>query len=534
MSVAQRIEADIAVIGGSLGGVIAARTALARGMRVALVSEHVWIGGQMTTQGVPPDEHALIEHGGATKSYLAFRDAMRDVYRAQTDFVDRSEMTPGLCNPGDGWVSRLCFEPKHALGFFEGELKVFEASGQLRHVRLASLESATRDERRALSAIVKRDNGERVEIAARVFLDATDTGLLLAKARHPYRVGKESRSQFNEPNAPDVACADDQQPITAVFALVRAHPHVDDVAASAPTNYAFWRDYRLPQYSHSLFSEMGPGSGVGESMRLPFFANDARTLDWWRYRRVVSAKQWRTPRDEVSLVNWAQNDYALRPLIDGDEDSHEAIRGAFELSLAFAHWLRFEAPRADGGRGYSELRFEVSAFGTSDGIAQQIYVRESRRMVSVETLWQNNIAARYEGDFESVSHPQSVGVAWYNMDIHPTCVSGHGVNARVRPFVLPLGAFVSEHLDNLIPACKNIGVTHLVNACTRVHPAEWLIGEVAAHLATQCAIDRVTPHALYENAHAVARFRETLSAHGIPLSWSADVLRHLPKTAQHG
>jgi hypothetical protein len=267
-------------------------------------------------------------------------------------------------------------------------------------------------------------------------------------------------------------------------------------------------------------------------MRLPFFANIASELDWWRYRRVLAKNQWRVPIQEVSLVNWAQNDFAANPLIDGARSSDQVVADARELSLAFLHWLRNEAPRNNGSRGYPELVPATDVVGTGDGLAQQAYVRESRRMVTMDTLTQSDIISR-DGDATPVHHSQSVGVAWYNMDIHPTVVSGVGVNARVRPFTLPFGCFVSDELDNLIPACKNIGVTHLVNACTRVHPIEWMIGEVAALTAVECLRTQRTPQSLRNDSTAFRSFQSSLEAAGIALQWRADVLSHLSPST-HG
>ena len=76
---------DIAVIGASLGGVLAAWRAAQAGRHVLLVAQHAWLGGQMTAQAVPPDEHALVELGGASRSYLAFRNDIRAHHRQQND-----------------------------------------------------------------------------------------------------------------------------------------------------------------------------------------------------------------------------------------------------------------------------------------------------------------------------------------------------------------------------------------------------------------------------------------------------------------
>ncbi len=525
------ITVDIAVIGASLGGVIAAWRACDAGRRVVLTAEYDWIGGQMTAQAVPPDEHALIEHGGASTSYYAFRDTLREQYKAQSDFVDVSTMTPGLCNPGDGWVSRLCFEPRRAVEYFESLLAPFIANGQLQLLRTAAPVAALRSQRHVESVTLQNAKSERFTIQAAYFLDATDTGDVIALAQYRFRIGKESQSEFGERDAPSAAAPEDQQPVTAVLA-VRYEDQSLSINVTPPPGYTHWRSHIVPNYGHALFSEFGPGGQAGERMHLPFFAAKPDTLDWWRYRRIVSRAQWRKSVHEVSLINWAQNDYAEHALIDGVQINSNVISSARDLSLCFFHWLRHDAPRPDGGIGYPQLSLAGDVVGTTDGLAQQIYVRESRRMTTLDTLSQTDIES-IDGDLTPFHAAQSVGVAWYNMDIHPTVVSGVGVNARVRPFTLPFGCFVSDECDNLIPACKNIGVTHLVNACTRVHPIEWMIGEIAALTAVECLSTQLTPQQLRTDSLAFRALQRRLTIAGIPLAWDAELLSHLTDTA-HG
>ncbi|RIV10366.1 FAD-dependent oxidoreductase, partial [Klebsiella pneumoniae] len=51
------MRADILVVGGGLGGVAAALGAARSGKRVIMTEEYDWIGGQLTSQAVPSDEH---------------------------------------------------------------------------------------------------------------------------------------------------------------------------------------------------------------------------------------------------------------------------------------------------------------------------------------------------------------------------------------------------------------------------------------------------------------------------------------------
>jgi hypothetical protein len=514
---------QIAVIGASLGGVLAAWRAAQAGRQVWLVAQHHWLGGQMTAQAVPPDEHQRIEEGGASQSYLKFRQDMRALYRAMPGFLDQARLTPGT-NPGDGWVSRLCIEPVHAARWFEALLAPEVAAGRLHIVRGAWPMAARLVGRHVSEVTLQFDSQHTATLRADVFVDATDTGELLHLAQLPYRLGKEAAAEFDEPDAPVFANRDDQQPITHVMAL-RWQPRPGPIV-QAPATYGFWRQHRLPHHDHLLFSNALPGRWPGTSAHLPFTnAAQADALDWWRYRRIVSSAQWSPPnaRDDVTLVNWAQNDHALQPLLDGPLPQQQVESAARDLSLCLLHWLQTEAPRDDtsSSLGFPEWQPATDMLGTADGFAQQVYVRESRRIVGRCTLHQRHLLAPPQAS------ANSVGIGWYAMDIHPTCVSGHGTNAAVQPFEIPLGAFLAVDVDNLVPACKNLSVTHLVNACARVHPVEWLVGEVAGLLAAQIHTQRGLP----DSAAQVSALRTTLHAAGVPVAWPRDWLQAATTTA---
>ena len=76
----REIATDIAIIGGGVGGCAAALAACRAGRRVVLTEETDWIGGQLTSQAVPPDEHPWIEEFGCTRAYRQFRDGVRARY----------------------------------------------------------------------------------------------------------------------------------------------------------------------------------------------------------------------------------------------------------------------------------------------------------------------------------------------------------------------------------------------------------------------------------------------------------------------
>ena len=61
------LTADVVIAGGGLGGCASAMAALRNDLSVILTEETDWIGGQLSQQGVPPDEHPWIETHGATQ-----------------------------------------------------------------------------------------------------------------------------------------------------------------------------------------------------------------------------------------------------------------------------------------------------------------------------------------------------------------------------------------------------------------------------------------------------------------------------------
>src|SRR5262249_30818303 len=61
------------------------------------------------------------------------------------------------------------------------------------------------------------------------------------------------------------------------------------------------------------------------------------------------------------------------------------------------------------------------------------------------------------------------------------------------PFQIPLGALIPQRVENLLPGCKNLGVTHLTNGCFRLHPVEWNVGEAAGMLAAYCLRKKLQP-----------------------------------------
>jgi hypothetical protein len=134
---------------------------------------------------------------------------------------------------------------------------------------------------------------------------------------------------------------------------------------------------------------------------------------------------------------------------------------------------------------------------------------------------EQHLSTAVRGDQGAVRYSDSVGVGAYRIDLHPSSGGDNYIDLSVWPFQIPLGAFIPVRIENLLPAAKNIGTTHITNGCYRLHPVEWNIGEVAGLLAAMCLRRGATPRAVRASAGLLGDFRRLVAAEGIEIDWPA-------------
>ena len=93
------------------------------------------------------------------------------------------------------------------------------------------------------------------------------------------------------------------------------------------------------------------------------------------------------------------------------------------------------------------------------------------------------------------------------------------------PFQIPLGALLPRRVENLLAACKNLGVTHITNGCYRLHPVEWTIGEAAGALAAFCIQHKELPRQVRKNIKLLQDFQQFLQKEGVELVWPKGAAR---------
>jgi hypothetical protein len=522
--------AAVVILGGGLGGCAAALAASRAGERVILVEPTDWIGGQLTSQAVPPDEHPWIEQFGCNASYRQLRQGIRDYYRRHYP-LNRAALDLPALDPGNGSVSALCHEPRVALAVLEAMVAPHRSAGRLTILAEHELIAAETegDQVRAVTVRDRHTGMERI-LSGRFFLDATERGDLLPLAGVEHVVGAESQRETGEPHAPLESNPQDQQGITWCFAL--EYRPGEDHTINRPSSYPRWREYLpklAPPWPGKLLSLTATHPVTLEPRHHEFDPTGAGA-GLWVYRRILDPRNFQdgayAGSTGVTLVNWPQNDFWEGAVVGVEpEIARNNEQEAKELSASLCYWLQTECPRPDGGTGWPGLRLRPDLMGTGDGFAKAPYIRESRRIKAEFTVLEQHVgteARRRELGKEDVSaafFSDSVGIGSYRIDLHPSCSGRNYVDISSLPFQIPLGALIPVRMENLLPACKNLGVTHITNGCYRLHPVEWAIGEAAGALAAFCSQRDATPRAVRNTPKLLGDFQSELGSQGVELEW---------------
>jgi hypothetical protein len=540
-------DADVLVVGAGLGGIAAALASARLGRQVVLTEPTRWIGGQLTSQAVPPDEHQWIEDGWCSTSYAALRREIRATYRRHWPLTPAARNDARL-NPGLARVSRICHEPRVALGVLSAMLEPYLASGAVRLLRGAEPVAASTSGDRITSVTLRSTRGsggghestaDDLTITPAVVVDASELGDLLGLAGVEHVVGAEGADRTGEPHAPAVADPLDQQAITWCFAV--EHRPGEDHTIDRPAGFDRWAAYQAPFWPNRQLSlaDVDPQTLAHRSQ--PLFGQQTepggQPGGWWTYRRVRAASQFGDPiRTDVTLVNWPQIDYWLEPLLKPGAPDPASARLAAEadaaaLSRSFLYWLQTLAPRPDGGVGWPGLRPAGEVTGRSDGMALAAYIREARRIEAMVTVTEEHVGvqARELAGRSPRSEPfaDSVGIGAYRIDLHPSTAGRTYVDIDSYPFQIPLGALVPVRMRNLVPANKNIGTTHITNGCYRLHPVEWAIGEAAGALAAFCLARGAEPAQVHADDALLTDFQTLLTGtFDVPLAWTDEIAGH--------
>jgi hypothetical protein len=456
------LNTDVLVVGGGTGGTAAAIQAARQGAQTVLVSEFPWLGGMLTAAGVPaPDGNELAAF--QTGVWGAFIKALK-------------QRQPGGLN--HAWVSFFTYEPAVGAAIFADWVKALPNL----HWRWGYHPRAVLRQGNRVTGVAFDD----FTVTARITLDGTELGDLLALGEVPHRWGWEPQSLWQEPSAPQSLT----EPTDPLAAMIQRYP------VQAPTWVVCLQDYGeviAPEIPPAAVETVPDFTGVWKGYGAETFLNYGR-LPGHRF-----------------MMNWPQkgNDYGV--------NLHRLVGSA---AAREAFW------RAAQAHSQQFARFIQSQLGCRYGLAQGVfpeglntpgggafalypYYRESRRLIGVATVTEGDILPMRGGqvaplpinDQGAVSaiaignYPNDHHYPGYDMPLAPKSIRWGG-RWTGTPFTVPYEALVPLDIDGLLVCDKNISVSHIANGSTRLQPVILSVGQAAGMAAALCAAQNQEPRTL--------------------------------------
>ena len=493
-----------------------------------------WIGGQLTSQAVPPDEHPWIEQFGRNARYQALRQGIRDYYRRHYPLTAEAAADPFL-NPGRGGVSRLCHEPKVALAVLTAMLAPHASAGRL----LVLLEHEP------VRAEVAGDRVRAVIVRDRKTRDRAhpDRPLLCRRDRAgrpacPWpasssSIGAEGQAETGEPHAPADPRPDVQQAITCCFAMdyLEGQDHTID----RPAEYDFWRNYvpaLVPPWPGKLldlsycdpitlkpasrgFDPRGEGKGLWVYRRIAdprnfrsgaFPGSSGITPGELAAERLLAGPAGRAGRDAAAgrcgtspgpSSSACRSSTGCRPSVPGPM-ARPAGRGCGCGPTWWAPRMAWPRRLTSASRGGSRPSSPCS----SSTSAPKRGGRGSAR---------TDVAAEPFAD--------SVGVGSYRIDLHPSTGGVNYIDISSLPFQIPLGALIPRRVENLCRLARTWAPRTSPTAATGSIPSNGPSARRPARSWHSASQTMLSPRAVRNTPEQLDAFQSRLMAQGVEIDW---------------
>lgn len=475
------MQVDVAVYGGNAGGVIAAVAAAREGKSVILLEPGKHVGG-MVSGGLGATD---VGNAGAIGGYSReFFDRVKAHYVKK--YGPKSQQVKD-CAGG------FRFEPHVAEKIFREMLQEAKVT-VLFEERLAKVTM----EGSVIRAVTMTSG---LEVHAKMFIDASYEGDLMAKAKVSYTVGREGANEFNE------SIAGVQKHSAAHQWPVKVSPFIDGkkllpLIQSEPAGAAGGGDRKVQAYNFRLCMTQDP------RQRLPF--PKPANYDPARYELLARYLEKRPDVKVGQLMNPVK-------VPNGKTDTNN--NGPFSTDHIGANWDYPDAGDAARAKIWQDhidyqqgflyflandprvppaLHKEMNTWGLAKGEFEdthhwphQLYVREARRMRGAYVMRQADI-------MDNRVKADSVGLGSYTTDSHHVqrvvgddgfVINEGDFQVRVLPYAIAYRSLVpkaQECVNLLVPVCMS--ATHVAYGTIRMEPVYMILGQ-ASGVAASLAID---------------------------------------------
>jgi hypothetical protein len=485
---------QVIVYGGTPGGIMAAIAAARQGCRTLLLERSAHVGG-MSTSGLGKSD---IENRAAIAGL--FCEFVRRVYE---DYVNRyGAASEQVRQCRDGYY----YEPSVAEQVFR-QMLAEEPNLEVRYGEQLVSADTRGDRLVALSTVASRGSMQQRYLAAEVFIDATYEGDLAAAAGAEFRLGRESRDEFNEPHA----------------GVIYRHYESGEILPGSTGQ----GDNRLPAYTYRLCLTTDPSNSVPLVEPPPDY-DRSRYVGYLKdlaAERFVAPKKYRdgwgyNPEHYDTLVRVfsvtplpnCKNDVNINPrplafpfpeenvgYVEGDPDVREAIcRRHRNLTLGLLYFLQNDDTVPAAHREIARLyHLPKDEFVDNGHFPWQLYVREARRIVGRYILTEHDVTVP-PGQRRTPLHFDSIATGEFPIDSFPvrkyesgqdTVLEGYlsMMEEVTQPYQIPYGIMVPQRIDGLlVPVAAS--TTHVAFSTIRMEPC-WMVMGQAAGVAAALAVE---------------------------------------------
>jgi FAD dependent oxidoreductase len=496
---------DVVVYGGTSAGVMAAVQAKAMGKRVVLVGPDRHLGG-LTSGGLgwtDTGDKSVI--GGLARDFYHrvwkhYEGPEGWRWQKKTEYGNKGQGTPAI----DGaqrtmWI----FEPSAAEKVFDDIVREREVS-VVRDEWLDRANGVAKKGARITAITMLSGN----TYTARMFIDATYEGDLMAAAGVSYHVGREANRVYDEQH-------------NGVQTGVLHHRHHFGVLAKKVSPYVMPGDPQsgvLPRISTAPPGAFGEGDKRVQAYcyrmcltdhpenRIPFYRPAGYDPNQYELLARVYAAGWTETFGKFDPIPNHKTDTNNHGPFSTDnigmsyeypEASYARRREILQEHRNYQQgWLYFittdpRIPREAQAK-LREWGLPKDEFKDNGNWPHQIYVREARRMVGSYVMTENELRKKRPT-------PDSVGMGSYTIDSHNVqryiTPEGYVQNEgdigvpTGGPYEIAYGALVPKRgqVDNLlVPVC--VSSSHIAFGSIRMEPVFMILGQSAATAAVM-AID---------------------------------------------
>ena len=465
---------DVVVYGATLSGIAAAVNAAKEGMLVGLFEETSHIGGMVSGGMSNPDFKTFESLGGTYK-----------------EFMDRVVRHYSKANGPDSKQVDECYhgawyEPKVAKAVFMQMLSEHTNLEVFPENRLIKAIVATgKSGMKKLTSVQFKDakSGRSLMVNAKVFIDATYEGDLLAKAGCRYQLGRESRQTYGELFAGvkyysggrfliGSTGEGDRKIQCSNFRICMSRDPENYIPIEKPQNYR--RDEFL-----SLLKLMQEGKITkldNQIVKIRTIPNQKADFNDLMYSPVSL----RLPGENYQ---WPEGDARVRKRIF---ERHK------EYTLGLLYFLQHDEEVPDS------IRKETLAWGlpkdefqNSGHFPPMLYIREGRRLQGDFVLTEHDTQPP-SGFIRAKLNTDAIAICDYSLDSHGNAPPGNlhplvteGVfNRWVQPYQIPYQVTVPAKVDGLLVSCA-VSASHVAYSSLRMEPTWTAIGQAVGLAAAQ-------------------------------------------------